>query len=118
MCLSLIFILPYDSWTSDPLFRSQVYDPNLIVPPLFLIFFCFSIKSIIGKEVFLSNSVELAPLFPNTFLENSIHAHCIPKHIPKKGILFSLTYLIEDILPSIPLSPNPGATITPSIFFN
>ena len=33
---------------------------------------------------------------------------------PKNGILFSLTYLIEDILPSIPLLPKPGATITPS----
>ena len=40
----------------------------------------------------------------------------MPRQIPKNGILFSLTCLIADILPSTPLSPNPGATITPSIF--
>ena len=28
-------------------------------------------------------------------------AHCIPKHIPKNGILFSLAYFAHKILPSI-----------------
>ena len=74
--------------------------------------------AIIGYVVFLLNSVELPFFSPKTFLENSMHAHCIPKHIPKKGILFSLTYFIADIFPSIPLSPKPGATITPSIFLS
>ena len=60
--------------------------------------------------------MEWAFLFFNTFLENSIQAHCIPRQIPKNGILFSLTYLIAEIFPSTPLFPNPGATITPSIF--
>ena len=48
------------------------------------------------------------------FLANSITAICIPRHIPKKGKLFSREYLIDMILPSIPLSPNPGATKIPS----
>ena len=34
-------------------------------------------------------------------------AICIPKQIPKKGIFFSLAYLIAAILPSVPLLPNP-----------
>ena len=33
-------------------------------------------------------------------------------------MLFSLTNLIEAIFPSIPLLPNPGATITPLVFFS
>ena len=42
----------------------------------------------------------------------------MPKHIPRKGILFSRTYFIEVIFPSIPLSPKPGATNTASTSFN
>ena len=64
--------------------------------------------------VSLLNSVEWAPLSPRTFLPNSITAHCIPRQIPKKGILFSLAYLMALILPSMPLCPNPGATRIPS----
>ena len=41
-------------------------------------------------------------------------AHCIPKHIPRNGILFSLAYFIAEIFPSIPLSPNPPGTKIPS----
>jgi len=33
--------------------------------------------------------------------------------MPKKGILFFLTYSIALIFPSTPLSPKPGATNTP-----
>ena len=38
--------------------------------------------------------------------------------MPKNGMLCSRIYLIADILPSIPLSPNPGATITPFSLLN
>ena len=65
-------------------------------------------------------SVELAFSRPNMFLEYSITAICIPKQIPKKGMLFSLAYFTALIFPSIPLSPKPGATkipFTPSSFF-
>ena len=46
----------------------------------------------------------------------SITAICIPKHIPRKGILFSLAYFIDNIFPSEPLSPNPPGTNIPCIF--
>ena len=38
----------------------------------------------------------------------------MPRQIPKNGMFFSLAHLIAFILPSIPLSPNPGATKIPS----
>ena len=38
----------------------------------------------------------------------------MPKQIPKNGILSSLTTRTASIFPSIPRSPNPGATKTPS----
>ena len=47
-----------------------------------------------GLVVFSHNSVESASLIPKTFLANSIVASCIPRQIPKKGILFSLANLI------------------------
>ena len=58
-------------------------------------------------------SVEFASFNPSTFLEYSITADCIPRQIPKNGMLFSLKCLIVAIFPSIPLSPKPGATRTP-----
>ena len=61
-------------------------------------------------------SVELAFMRPTLFLAYSITAICIPKQIPRKGTLFNLAYEIAMIFPSIPLSPNPGATISPSKF--
>ena len=74
--------------------------------------------SITGCGVSGSISKEAASFNPRTFLPNSTTAHCIPKQIPKNGILFSLTNLIALILPSIPLSPKPGATSTPFNFCN
>ena len=64
----------------------------------------------------MSNSSEFAFVYPNTSLANSTTAICIPKHIPKNGILFSLAYFIVAILPSIPLLPNPPGTIIPLYF--
>ena len=49
------------------------------------------------------NSDEFASDIPHTFLANSITAHCRPRQIPKKGILFFRIYSIAEILPSIPL---------------
>ena len=39
---------------------------------------------------------------------------CMPRQIPKNGILFSLAYFIARILPSIPRIPNPPGTTIPS----
>ena len=75
-----------------------------------------SIKPITGYLVSLSNSVLFAFFNLQTFLENSITAACIPKHIPKKGTLFSLAYFIAFIFPSIPLPPKPPGTIMPPAF--
>ncbi|VDO13769.1 unnamed protein product [Brugia timori] len=61
----------------------------------------------------MSNSVELAPLIPQTFRANSITAHCIPRQIPKNGILFSRAYLHTAIFPSTPRPPNPPGTTIP-----
>ena len=80
--------------------------------------FCDSIKSITGCFVRLLNSVELAPFNPHTCLAKSIIAHCIPKHIPKKGTLFSLAYFEDKIFPSLPLVPKPGNIKIPSTFLN
>jgi hypothetical protein len=40
-------------------------------------------------------------------------AVCIPKHIPRYGILFSLAYLMAINLPVIPRPPNPPGTKIP-----
>ena len=53
--------------------------------------------------MFFENSEEFASSIPQTFLANSITAHCNPKHIPKNGMLFFLIYSIAEIFPSIPL---------------
>jgi hypothetical protein len=45
-------------------------------------------------------------------------AICIPKQIPKKGIFFSLAYLIASIFPSVPLLPNPPGIKIPETPFN
>ena len=50
---------------------------------------------------------------PATLRANSITAHCMPRQIPKNGILFSLACRIASILPSIPRAPKPGATKIP-----
>ena len=65
-----------------------------------------------------SNSSEFTSSSFSTSLANSTTAICIPKHIPKNGILFSLAYFIAVIFPSIPLFPNPPGTIIPSNFSN
>lgn len=72
-------------------------------------------RSITGYGVPGSTSVDAASLKPKTLRANSTTHICIPRHIPKKGMLCSRTYRIAWILPSSPLSPNPGATSTASI---
>ena len=66
----------------------------------------------------LLNSVDPALVILRTFRANSTIAICIPKHIPKKGILFCLAYLIAEIFPSVPLLPNPPGIRIPETFFN
>ena len=48
-----------------------------------------------------------------TFFENSITIICIPKQRPKYGSLYSRQNFAALIIPDIPLSPKPGATISP-----
>ena len=76
------------------------------------------LNEIMSKEIFVSasNSIEFASSSPNTFLANSIIANCIPRQIPRYGILFSLAYLIAASFPSTPLCPNPPATKIASEF--
>ncbi|CAC7111089.1 Uncharacterised protein [Staphylococcus aureus] len=90
------------------------YKPKRNVPPKSSISFCSGNRSIIGYGVAGSNSAECTPSRPNTFLENSTVASCIPKQIPKNGTLFSLAYLIALILPSLARKPNPPGTKIPS----
>ena len=95
----------------------QLYSPKRIVPPKFLILFCSSIIAIIGLHVLSLNSSELASVSFRTFLAYSITDNCIPRQIPKKGIFFSLAYLIAIIIPSIPLEPKPPGTTIALYFF-
>jgi hypothetical protein len=62
--------------------------------------------SITGSLQIISNSVELASLKLQTFLENSITATCNHKQIHKKGILFSLANLTQFIFHSTHLPQN------------
>ncbi|KFD56011.1 hypothetical protein M513_03135 [Trichuris suis] len=71
-----------------------------------------------GCFVSLLNSVELASLSDNTDLANSITAHCMPRHIPKNGFLFSRAKRQAAIFPSIPRSPKPPGTRIPSALFS
>ena len=64
---------------------------------------------------FLLISVDPAFLIFKTFLANSIRDNCIPKQIPKKGILFVLANLIDCILPSVPLLPKPPGIKIPLV---
>ena len=75
-------------------------------------------RSITGCFVRLLNSVEFAPFNPHTCLAKSIIAHCIPKHIPKNGMLFSRAYFEDKIFPSLPREPKPGKIKIPSTSLN
>mmetsp|Transcript_10287 Transcript_10287/g.38139 ORF Transcript_10287/g.38139 Transcript_10287/m.38139 type:complete len:353 (+) Transcript_10287:527-1585(+) len=59
-------------------------------------------------------SVECACLIPSTFLANSITAACMPRQIPRNGVLDSRAYCAARIFPSVPRSPNPPGTRMPS----
>jgi hypothetical protein len=67
-----------------------------------------------GVFVVGSNSVLLAPC--NFMIEraNSITAICMPKQMPRYGMLFSRAYFAARIFPWTPLSPKPPGTNTPS----
>ena len=71
-----------------------------------------------GFFVPVSNSDEFASFNPSTFRANSIVAICIPRHIPRNGIPFSLAYFVARIFPSVPLCPNPPGTNIPSAWDN
>ena len=114
LCLSLIPLVLYIFEIWVPFEITASYKPNLIVPPKFfslpfIIFFpfCHSCSNPITGVQLFPNSLDEALLIFNKFLAASIIAICMPKQMPKKGILFSLAYLIASILPSAPLFPNP-----------
>ena len=96
--------------------------PSLIVPPKSLSIPLFTNWSSLAHsvikpttdELVSPNSLELASSIFNIFLTASMAASCMPKQIPKYGILFSRAYLIAKILPSEPLLPNPPGTSIPS----
>ena len=98
-----------------------------MVPPsgLVCVLICFlpwasmklSIRYMIGFLHSLLNSIEFASSKPKTSLANSIIASCIPRQIPRYGILFSRANFMACILPKTPLSPKPPATKMPSTSF-
>mmetsp|Transcript_4227 Transcript_4227/g.10864 ORF Transcript_4227/g.10864 Transcript_4227/m.10864 type:complete len:271 (-) Transcript_4227:598-1410(-) len=73
-------------------------------------------KTTTGCGVAGSISVLFAFSIISTFLANSITATCIPKQIPRKGMLFSRANLHVSALPSVPRPPNPPGTRMPSHF--
>src|SRR3990172_11252232 len=89
-----------------------------MVPPLALTDLWASIIWTTGFGDSGSNSDEFACFMPHRSLAISMMATCMPRHIPKNGILFSLAYLIEVILPSTPLLPKPPGIRMPSTPFN
>ena len=109
----------------EDFFNLQTCPPKRIVPPISEFLFLCSffpeislhsvINAMIGCFVFELNSVLWAPLSFKTFLAYSIRATCIPKQIPRYGILFSRAYLQARIIPSTPLSPKPPGTNTASL---
>ena len=103
---------------SEPFLRTHGYAPRRIVPPFCVTPRCSSMRSMTGCVVCSSNSVELASFHPSTLRAYSITVHCIPRQMPRKGILCSRAYLIAAILPSTPLDPKPPGTKMPSISFN
>ncbi len=53
---------------------------------------------------------------PSRFRAASITAICMPKQMPKKGILRSRAKRTASILPSVPRSPKPPGTRMPLTF--
>ena len=84
-----------------------------MVPPMWVVD-PSGMKTTTGWGVAGSISVELAPSKPSTFLANSMTATCMPRQMPKKGLLFSLAYLQVAALPATPLPPKPPGTRMPS----
>src|SRR5216110_3314105 len=62
-------------------------------------------RSITGCGVLGSTSVELARSRPHTWRANSMTAICMPKQMPRKGMLFSRAWRTAWIFPSVPRDP-------------
>ena len=88
--------------------------PSRIVPPMSAISFCSGSRSITGNGVSRSISVELAPSMPATWRANSLTATCIPRQMPRYGILRSRAIWAARILPSQPRPPKPPGIRMPS----
>ena len=115
---------PYNWRAKLPSIKWHFCAPRRMVPPksdsslrtsVLPSAFCHSvIKPTTGCGQVRSNSEEFAWLMPATWRANSMSATCIPKQIPKYGILFSRAYLAVRILPSTPREPKPPGTKIPS----
>ena len=90
--------------------------PSRIVPPISATRRWSGMRSITGFTESGSNSVELALVKPATFRAISITINCIPKHRPRYGTFFSRAYWAAEIIPSIPLEPNPPGTTIPHAY--
>ncbi len=88
--------------------------PSRIVPPMSLISFCSGSRSITGNGVSGSISVEFAPSIPATLRANSETATCMPRQMPRYGILCSRAIRAARIFPSQPRPPNPPGIRIPS----
>ncbi|KRZ34310.1 hypothetical protein T4B_10522 [Trichinella pseudospiralis] len=88
-----------------------------MVPPILPVL-CSGISITTGAEVSCENSVEFASFKPRTLRANSITAHCMPKQMPKNGTFLCRAQRQAATLPSIPRSPKPPGTKTPSQFSN
>ncbi len=84
-----------------------------MVPPLAVTPTWSGMRSMTGWGVWGSSSAEWAPVMPHTFRANSTTASCIPRQMPRKGILFSRAYRMASILPSMPRFPKPPGTKMP-----
>ena len=86
--------------------------PNRIVPPSVLRSIS-GMKMTTGSVVRSSSSMDAAFGMPHTFLANSITAICMPRQMPRYGVLFIRAHRAAAIMPSVPRWPNPPGTRMP-----
>ena len=76
-------------------------NPNRMVPPS-VVRSISGMKMTTGSVVRSSSSMDAALGIPQTFLANSITAICMPKQIPRYGVLFLRAHWAAAIMPSVP----------------
>ncbi|KAH3684345.1 hypothetical protein WICPIJ_004691 [Wickerhamomyces pijperi] len=107
--------LPYSFLILDSPWKTLARNPNLMVPPnLDLSISGMYTTAWVSFGESGLNSSEVASATPTTERTNSMTEIWKPKQTPKKGMLFSRAHLAADIIPSVPLVPNPPGTKIPS----